>query len=142
MCKHIQSCVHLIQNHNLQGGHHAGFLNWHIKPMSRHLWERIRATPVGQPLPIVGRNTRVKVQYPNDTPGYIEYTRRNGWKCRTCGGRDGRRLLKHKQCKHIACWSMQADPYEGYCTDLGQALFQQEWHQQRTNRQAAWQRFL
>ena len=142
MCKHIQACVHHIENVHLAGGHYAGFLTWHIKPMNRNLWQRIVATPVGQPLPVVGRNIRLRVQYPGDTPGYIEYTRRGGWKCRTCGGRDGRRLLKHKQCKHIACWSMQAEPYESYCMRLGPVMFRNEWNIQHTNRQAAWQRFL
>lgn len=136
MCKHIQACVHLLQGRQLPGGNYAEFLRWHIRRINQEAWQRYMSTPIGQPLPIIAIPTRMRVQYPNDTPGYIDYDGRQ-WACRTCGGPDGRRFLKQRQCKHIACYTANLP----YCHPMVPTLYTRAWQRQRRLRRAAWQRF-
>ena len=138
MCKHCTTCVHLKQGVDLPGGNYASFLDFHVREMDAISFERILATPVGQPLPQEDENKCLKVQYDSDQPGDVEYRER--WCCWTCGGANGFKHLKGRMCKHIACYekSFTDNSYVQCVTEMeDHAAFRQECDSQRH----VWQRF-
>jgi hypothetical protein len=136
MCKHCEGAALLIRAP-------TDFVNKHIRLIGQNIYDLIAATPLGQPLPLFGQLIRVRVKYPNSRPGFVSFTM-NRWRCYTCGGRNGSRYLRGKQCKHIACYVYALNnPFYGrFCTPLDSRRFMSLRNIQFRNGTAHWQRFM
>lgn len=135
MCKHCQGASMLIREP-------TPFVNAHISQISSDEYDEMIVMPIGQPIPILGRNTRMRVQMTGE-PGYVAFTNRK-WRCYTCGGPSGTEYLKGKQCKHIACYthSQENDSYAQYITNMNTRAFRSARNRQVNERRAIWQRFI
>jgi len=134
MCKHCQGAAMSVMAP-------TPFVNAHITPITPEEYTQLMATPIGHPLPLVGRTVRMRVEITGE-PGYVAYTNRK-WRCYTCGGPSGVKYLKGKQCKHIACYthSLEDDTYEQYITVMATGSFRGARNRQTIDRKANWQRF-
>ena len=134
MCKHCQGAAMSVMAP-------TPFVNAHITPITPEEYTQLMATPIGHPLPLVGRTVRMRVEITGE-PGYVAYTNRK-WRCYTCGGPSGIHYLKGKQCKHIACYthSLEDDTYEQYITVMATGSFRGARNRQTIDRKAIWQRF-
>jgi len=134
MCKHCQGAAMSVMAP-------TPFVNAHITPITPEEYTQLMATPIGHPLPLVGRTVRMRVEITGE-PGYVAYTNRK-WRCYTCGGPSGIKYLKGKQCKHIACYthSLEDDTYEQYITVMATGSFRGARNRQTIDRKANWQRF-
>ena len=118
------------------------FVQRHIREISEQIYLKMIQLPIGQFLPIFGQPVYVRVNI-SGPPGYIGFIGLR-WRCYTCGGPNGYRFLKYKQCKHIACYlkSLESPDYQQYCTIMTRPLFLAAKRQQRNAGQTHWHRFL
>jgi len=135
MCKHCQGCV--IFKTLMP----TVFVQNHINQITQDNYNKMRVTPIGEPLSVFGQQVYIRVEICGE-PGYIGYIA-NVWRCYTCGGSRGIRFLKGKQCKHIACYSYSLihNDYEQYCHNMEQTRFVTACNRQRRSGRTHWQRF-
>ena len=134
MCKHCQGAATLIRAP-------TPFINAHMTQIAPSEYDQMIVMPIGQPLPLVGRVLRMRVEM-TGSPGYVAFTA-GKWRCYTCGGQSGIEYLKGKQCKHIACYShsLLDATYAQYVTVMNVGAFMTAKNRQRYAGRAAWQRF-
>jgi len=134
MCKHCMGAAKLVQTP-------IPFVQRHIREISEEIYNKMIRMSIGQYLPIFGQPIYVRVQI-SGQPGYIGFIRHR-WRCYTCGGPDGSRFLKGKQCKHIACHLslLESDDYDQYCVTMYRSTFFEAVRIQRNAGQTHWHRF-
>ena len=133
LCKHCQAAAHMAR------GELTPFINAHMRIIPEGEYNVLNSLPIGAPLPLFGQG-RWKIDI-SPEPGYISWNRQ--WKCYTCGGPSGNVYLKHKQCKHVACYSQSLvdNMYTQFCTPVARIPFNNAVTVQRNAGRAAWQRF-
>jgi len=135
MCKHCMGAAKLVIEP-------IPFVQRHIREISEEIYNKMIRMSIGQYLPIFGNPVNVRVDISGQS-GYIGFIRHR-WRCYTCGGPNGYRFLKYKQCKHIACYlkSLDTPDYEQYCTTMTRPAFLEAVRQQRNAGQTHWHRFI
>jgi len=135
MCKHCEGAALLVRGA-------TRFVFKHVHLISKPMYNIIDATPLGRHLPLFGQLVRVRVTISGE-PGYVSCTR-NRWRCYTCGGPDGSKFLKGKQCKHIACYvkSLSDASYTQFCQLMQAVSFRTAHNQQVRDTRTNWQRFI
>lgn len=139
MCKHCQAVAMLARANT------SPFIAKHLRVLTKDIYYKMIAMPIGQPLPILPNGAptkRLRITIADSEPGYIAYISRR-FICYTCGGPAGVQYLKGRQCKHIACYSksLNDDDYKQYCHIMPTNMFRTAVQQQQRNTKTAWQRF-
>lgn len=134
MCKHCMGAAKLVLEP-------IRFVQVHIREISEQIYLKMIQLTIGQFLPMFGQPVCVRVNI-SGQPGYIRFISR--WRCYTCGGPNGSRFLKDKQCKHIACYlkSLDTPDYGQYCTTMARPAFLGAVRQQITAGKTHWHRFI